>query len=80
MSKRLEAKITCPNCNHQFDFTLYRSIWGEYPENRDLVMSDRINVATCPSCGVATKLDFLSFTLMQNNFLLYGGNQSMTHR
>ena len=58
MSKRLEAKITCPNCNHQFDFTLYRSIWGEYPDNRDLVMSDRINIATCPSCGVATKLEF----------------------
>ena len=35
MSKRVEAKITCPNCDHQFDFTLYRSIWGEYSENRE---------------------------------------------
>ena len=56
MSKRVDAKITCPNCNHQFDFTLYRSIWGEYPENRELVMTDKINVATCPSCNIATKL------------------------
>lgn len=56
MSKRIEAKITCPNCSTQFDFTLYRSIWGEYPENRELVMSNKINVATCPSCKQSTKL------------------------
>jgi transcription elongation factor Elf1 len=56
MSKRVEAKISCPNCNHQFDFTLYRSIWGEYPENRELVMTDKINVASCPSCNVSTKV------------------------
>jgi transcription elongation factor Elf1 len=58
MSKRLEAKITCPSCNNQFDFTLYRTIWGEYPENRELVMSNKINVATCPSCNNRTKLSF----------------------
>jgi len=58
MSQRIKAKITCPRCNHRFDFNLYRSIWGEYPENRKLVMSDEINVATCPSCGTSTKLPF----------------------
>lgn len=58
MSKRVEAKIACPNCSHQLDFTLYRSIWGEYPENRELVMSDKINVAKCPSCNKSTKLQF----------------------
>jgi Zn ribbon nucleic-acid-binding protein len=58
MSKRIEAKITCPNCTNQFDFTLYRSIWGEYPENRELVMSNQINVATCPSCNYSTKLQY----------------------
>ena len=58
MSKRIEAKITCPNCSNQFDFTLYRSIWGEYPENRELVMTNQINVATCPSCNHSTKLQF----------------------
>lgn len=58
MSKRIEAKINCPACGNQFDFTLYRTIWGEYPENRDLVMSNRINVATCPSCKKETKLEF----------------------
>ena len=56
MSKRIEAKITCPNCSHRFDYTLYRSIWGEYTENRELVMSNQINVATCPSCKTSTKL------------------------
>lgn len=58
MSKRIEAKITCPSCGNQFDYTLYRSIWGEYPENRELVMSDKINVATCPTCQRSTKLIF----------------------
>lgn len=56
MSLRVNVKITCPNCRHQFDFTLYRSIWGEYPENRELVMSDKINVAACPSCKKSTKI------------------------
>lgn len=58
MSKRVEAKITCPACANQFDFTLYRTIWGEYPENRELVMSNKINVATCPNCKKATKLPY----------------------
>lgn len=61
MSKRIEAKISCPGCVNQFDFTLYRTIWGEYPENRELVMSDKINVATCPNCKKATKLPYLLF-------------------
>ena len=61
MSKRVEVRITCPRCNHRFDYTLYRSIWGEHPENRKLVMSDEINVATCPSCGTSTKLHYPFF-------------------
>jgi len=58
MSKRIEAKISCPSCGNQFDFTLYRTIWGEYPENRELVMSNKINVSTCPNCKKATKLSY----------------------
>lgn len=58
MSKRVESTLICPKCNHKFDYTLYRSIWGEYPENRELVMSDKINVANCPSCSFATKIQF----------------------
>lgn len=58
MSKRIDAKITCPNCKNLYDFTLYRSIWGEYPENRELVMTDKINVSTCPSCYHSTKLNY----------------------
>jgi hypothetical protein len=61
MSKRIESTITCPYCANQFPFTLFRSIWGEYPENRELVMSDKINVATCPSCNKSTKLPYPFF-------------------
>jgi len=58
MSKRLEATITCPKCSFQFNYTLYRTIWGEHDVNKELVLSDRINVATCPSCNASTKLEF----------------------
>ena len=58
MSQRVKVNITCKYCNNQYDFTLYRSIWGEYPENRELVMSDNINVVTCQYCGKTTKLSY----------------------
>jgi hypothetical protein len=58
MNHRVQTKITCPGCSRQFNFRLYRSVWGEYPENRELVMSDKINVATCPSCGDSTKISY----------------------
>lgn len=72
MSKRLEAKITCPSCGNQFDFTLYRTIWGEYPENRELVMSNKINVATCPRCTKQTKLPFpFMYTNAEQQFAVW---------
>lgn len=72
MSKRLEAKINCPSCGNQFDFTLFRTIWGEYPENRELVMYNKINVATCPRCKTATKLEFpFMYTNAQQKFAVW---------
>ena len=56
MSKKIEASINCPNCDFQFNQTLYRSIWGEYPENKELVMNNEINMALCPSCGSKNKV------------------------
>jgi transcription elongation factor Elf1 len=58
MSKRIEATITCPKCSFQFNYTLFRTIWGEHEANKNLVLSDKINVATCPSCGTSTKLQY----------------------
>ncbi len=58
MSKQLAAQIRCPNCEHQFEATLYRSIWIEYPENRKLIFDDKINVVTCPACKSKTRLQF----------------------
>ena len=45
MSKRVDATITCPGCGRQYPVKLYRTIWGEYEENRDLVMNDQANFA-----------------------------------
>jgi hypothetical protein len=50
MSKQIEAQIGCPNCGFKFPMKLYRSIWIEFPENLELVLSDEINTGTCPSC------------------------------
>ena len=51
---------------------MYRTIWGEYPENREMVMSNRINVATCPSCKKATKVpSALMYTNAQNQFAVW---------
>src|SRR5690606_22591553 len=72
MSKKVHAKIVCPSCGLQFDFTLYRSIWGEYPENRELVMSDQINIATCPSCKIPSKLQYpFLYTNVKENFAIW---------
>lgn len=51
MSKQIDATIRCPKCGHQYPVKLYRTIWGEYQENRNLVMSGNINKCTCPKCG-----------------------------
>lgn len=58
MSQKLKANITCPYCGNIHKMELYRSIWGEFPENKELVLSDKINVAHCPYCHKDTKLIF----------------------
>jgi len=58
MSQKLKATITCPYCGNSHEMELYRSIWGEYPENKEFVLSDKINVAHCPYCHKDTKLPF----------------------
>lgn len=56
MSKKVTIQIICPKCDTSFDSNLYRTIWGEDSKNRELVMSNQINVVTCPSCNISTKI------------------------
>lgn len=58
MSKQIKAMITCKNCSHHFEASLYRSIWIEYPENRRLITEDSINRVTCPKCKELQRLEF----------------------
>lgn len=58
MSKKIPAEIQCPSCRSKFNVELYRSIWIEDDENRNLIFNDEINAVTCPSCNVCTKLKF----------------------
>lgn len=72
MSKKIEVQITCPSCSDKFDFQLYRTIWGENQENRNLVMSDQINIATCPSCSNSVKIpSSLMYTNVDEHFAVW---------
>lgn len=50
MSKQVKFGIRC-ECGNQFEATLYRSLWIEVPEYRELVFGDKVNRVTCPYCG-----------------------------
>lgn len=56
MSKQIEVDVNCPGCDAKSNVTLYRSIWAENPGNRELVMTDQINVVTCRECGTRFKI------------------------
>jgi hypothetical protein len=72
MSKKVDVTISCINCGHEFSMSLYRTIWGESPENRELVMSDTINVAICLKCGSRYKLPFsLFYTNSKQHFAVW---------
>ncbi|HEX3986668.1 MAG TPA: CpXC domain-containing protein [Acidobacteriaceae bacterium] len=58
MSKKVELDMDCPRCKTAFKAALYRTIWIEYPENMELIMTDTINVVRCPACGLSEKQPF----------------------
>lgn len=62
MSHRINIEFACPRCKHEIKAEIYRSIWGERPENRELVFSDKINRIPCPKCG---------FVIFPNASLMY---------
>jgi hypothetical protein len=56
MSMKVDMDLGCPECQTTFRATLFRSIWGEFPENRELVFSDKINVVSCPNCNFKSRM------------------------
>jgi hypothetical protein len=58
MSKKVKVQITCSNCGHKQVEVIYRTIWVEYPENMEIVLSDRINTFHCEKCNYAERLEF----------------------
>jgi hypothetical protein len=72
MSKKIETIGTCQNCGDRYGITLYRSIWGEVPENRSMVMDDEINTTTCPNCGLHAKISYpFLYTHKNPNFAVW---------
>lgn len=71
MGKILDATITCPTCKRRFETEVHRVVWGEYPQNRELVFSDQINSETC-RCGTVLKLPFaFLFTNRDREFAVW---------
>ena len=58
MSKMLDASIKCPNCGHEQKMSLFRSIWAEYADNRQLILEDKINLFRCEKCTHEERLAF----------------------
>ncbi len=71
MSNKMNAQVTC-KCGHMYDVVVYGSIWGEYPENREMVMQDKINVFTCPKCNFKFKSETsIMYTNSPMNFAVW---------
>lgn len=51
MSQQVDIVATCPKCGKQYPQKLFRTVWGEHQSLRNAVMSDNINICTCPDCG-----------------------------
>jgi hypothetical protein len=64
MSKRISITFTCPQCKKVTEEEIFRTIWGEKPDNRDLVFSDKVNRITCSGCG---QVSFINTSLMYTN-------------
>lgn len=72
MSYQDNFTLKCSECDYEFTARLYTSIWGEYPENRELVMTDKINVITCPSCKMSEKVIMsLLYTNVEMGFAVW---------
>jgi len=50
--------IRCPRCSDEFDVELWDSVnVADRPSARDEVMSNRLNVVTCPTCELSFRVD-----------------------
>ncbi len=58
MSKQVVTEVICEECGRTSKAQLFRSIWGEYPEYREIVFDNTINVVPCFRCGMRTRAPF----------------------
>jgi hypothetical protein len=58
VSKKVEASVECRNCGHEQHVVLFRTIWAEEPENRSLILDDRVNLFRCNNCKHMERLEF----------------------
>jgi hypothetical protein len=58
MSKKVEVHIKCPECGNKHNAVLFKTIWVEFPENIELVLSNKINNFRCDRCDYSERLEF----------------------
>lgn len=58
MSKLVDATVTCPRCGQEYPVKLFRTLWGENDSLRAKVMSDEVNICSCPHCNYAFKAQY----------------------
>jgi len=73
VGKKVELIMDCPRCKATFKAMLYRTIWVEYPEDMELIMTDTINVAHCSACGLSERqpFPFLATNVRKNVAIWY---------
>ncbi len=54
---RMQTQISCPNCRTPYVLDIHQVVdVGQDPALKQLLLSGRLNLAVCPSCGYAAQL------------------------
>ncbi len=58
MSKKIDFQIVCPQCEQQYQATVFRTLWGDgcNADNFTSRLTENTNMVTCPHCGHSFRL------------------------
>ncbi|MBO4908022.1 MAG: hypothetical protein J5476_01950 [Lachnospiraceae bacterium] len=76
MSSRSEVTVTCPKCNNEHPFTMWRSINTQLdPEMRAAVKDRSAFLFECPTCGEKTYVDYGTlYHQMEDKIMIHYAN------
>ena len=72
MSQKVKMIFECPSCKTEFSAEIFKTLWIEFPENRELVFKNSVNLVTCTGCGSPIKIETpLLCTNIKMNFAVW---------